>query len=177
MNQQKIQDFFTPRSKVQNLTNTNNTNNQLYIYTDGACTKNGFKNAKAGIGIYFGENDPRNISQRIEGKQTNNTAELSAIIAAYKIIQKDINLKQDQVTIFTDSEYAIKCATTYGEKCDKKKWIEEIPNKELVQTLFQLHKTNKSNIKITHIRAHTNKTDIHSLGNANADRLANESLI
>jgi DNA-binding transcriptional regulator GbsR (MarR family) len=30
-----------------------------YVYTDGACSKNGKLNAKAGIGIYFGENDKR----------------------------------------------------------------------------------------------------------------------
>ena len=47
----------------------------LRVFTDGACSNNGRKNAKAGIGVYFGENDERNISKRITGKQTNNTAE------------------------------------------------------------------------------------------------------
>jgi len=31
----------------------------------------------------------------------------------------------------------------------------------------------KSNIQFIHIKAHTNNTDIHSLGNDNADKLAN----
>ena len=38
-----------------------------YVYTDGACSKNGKEGASAGIGVYFGEGDPRNISRRIEG--------------------------------------------------------------------------------------------------------------
>ena len=43
-----------------------------YIYTDGGCINNGKPNAIAGIGIYFGENDPRNVSKRLVGQQTNN---------------------------------------------------------------------------------------------------------
>jgi len=187
-NQSKIQDFFTPKDKKEekeekkeekkDKIEKKEKDKKEYIYTDGSCSNNGSKQAKAGIGIYFGENDPRNISKRIEGKQTNNTAELSAIIETYHIIKKEKEKdKTKEFIIATDSEYAIKCATTYGEKCDKKKWSEEIPNKELVKTLFQLHKDNQTHVSIMHIRAHTNKTDIHSLGNANADRLANESLI
>ena len=42
-----------------------------YVYTDGACSNNGNSNAKAGMGVYFSENDMRNVSKRIKGKQTN----------------------------------------------------------------------------------------------------------
>ena len=64
----------------------------MKIYTDGACTNNGRKNAKAGYGIYFGENDPRNTSGLIEGiKQTNNVAELTAILYVYDIVSDEIN--------------------------------------------------------------------------------------
>ena len=34
----------------------------IYVYTDGACSNNGTPNAKAGYGIYFGKNDFRNIN-------------------------------------------------------------------------------------------------------------------
>ena len=47
----------------------------IIVFTDGGCSHNGSKNAKAGIGIYFGEGDIRNVSKQIQGKQTNNTAE------------------------------------------------------------------------------------------------------
>lgn len=144
------------------------------VYTDGACINNGKPYAKAGIGIFFGENDPRNVSKRVDGKQTNNTAEITAIIETYGIIESDI-LSGKKVAIFTDSEYVMKCLSTYGAKCYKKGWIEDIPNKELVRTAYEMYK-NKPNIKFNHIRAHTGKSDIHSIGNENADRLANESL-
>ena len=69
-----------------------------FVYTDGSCSNNGKSNAKAGIGVYFGDNDSRNVSERINGKQTNNRAELLAILKAGQIIGKD------NVTIVSDSD-------------------------------------------------------------------------
>jgi ribonuclease HI len=147
---------------------------EYYVYTDGACSNNGKKNACAGIGIYFGKNDTRNVSERIEGKQTNNKAELTAIIKVYHIIETDL-LENKIVTIVSDSEYAIRCATTYGEKCDQSGWKKEIPNKELVKQAYELYKDCKC-VQFKHIMAHTQKTDIHSLGNEQADKLANRAI-
>ena len=146
-----------------------------YVYTDGACSNNGKENAKAGIGVYFQNNDSRNVSKRITGKQTNNRAELLAIIVSYFIIEKDIE-KGLNIVIVTDSEYAIRCFTTYGEKCDKQGWKKDIPNKELVQQGYELFK-NKQNVSLKHVRAHTGETDVHSIGNAKADALATQCLV
>ena len=149
----------------------------IYIYTDGACINNGKPNASAGIGVYFGENDPRNISQKYEGKQTNNVAELLAIISAISAVKKEIEAGQ-KVIIYSDSTYAIRCCTTYGEKCFKKGWKnpnsknKPIPNLELVQTGYMYCKEH-NNIEFKHIAAHTGKQDRDSIGNENADRLAN----
>ena len=146
-------------------------NPDYYVYTDGACSNNGKDNALAGIGIFFGINDNRNISKKIEGKQTNNAAELSAIIETYHIIENDI-LNGKKIAIVSDSEYAIKCVSSYGEKCYKKCWNVDIPNKDLVKIAYEMYK-DKLNIQFIHIKAHTNNTDIHSFGNDNADKLAN----
>jgi len=146
-------------------------NPDYYVYTDGACSNNGKDNAFAGIGIFFGINDNRNISKNIEGKQTNNTAELSAIIETYYIIENDI-INGKKIAIVSDSDYAIRCSSSYGEKCSKKGWMVDIPNKELVKKSYDIYK-NKPSIKFIHIKAHTNNTDIHSVGNDNADKLAN----
>ena len=146
-------------------------NPDYYVYTDGACSNNGRDNALAGIGVFFGINDNRNISKKIEGKQTNNTAEVSAIIETYYIIENDI-LNGKKIAIVSDSEYAIKCVSSYGEKCYKKGWNVDIPNKELVKTAYEMYK-DKLNIQFIHIKAHTHNTDIHSFGNDNADKLAN----
>lgn len=145
-----------------------------YVYTDGACSNNGRDNALAGIGIFFGINDNRNVSKKIEGEQTNNVAELSAIIETYYIIENDI-LNGKKIAIVSDSEYAIKCVSSYGEKCYKKNWNVKIPNKTLVKTAYEMYK-DKLNVKFIHIKAHTNNTDIHSIGNDNADKLANMAI-
>jgi ribonuclease HI len=173
-------DFFIQSTNIinDNIKNEKNEKEEIiefipeyYVYTDGACSNNGKENALAGIGIFFGLNDIRNVSKRIEGKQTNNIAEITAIIETYFIIENDI-INGKKVAIVTDSEYAIKCVSSYGEKCYKKSWKLEIPNKELVQKAYEMYKDN-TNIQFIHIKAHTNNTDIHSFGNDNADKLAN----
>ena len=78
----------------------------------------------------------------------------------------------EEIIICTDSQYAMRCCTTYGEKCAKKGWKKEIPNKELVKRAYQLFK-DKKNIKFKHVLAHTGLKDRHSVGNAGADHLAN----
>jgi ribonuclease HI len=142
-----------------------------YVYTDGGCSNNGKRNAEAGIGIFFGVGDPRNVSRRIEGKQTNNTAELTAILEAYALIEPD--LVDKRITIVSDSVYAIRCATSYGAKCEKQGWS-EIPNLELVKRVYELYKD--SPVQFMHVDAHTNRMDPHSVGNRHADSLATSAL-
>jgi len=150
------------------------TSSYIHVYTDGCCINNGNKNAKAGIGIYFDINDYRNVSKRIIGsKQTNNIAELTAIIEVFSILESEINNKQN-IIIHTDSDYSIKCFSTYGKKCESNNWTNNIPNVELVKTGYYLFENNP-NIQLIHIKAHTNNSDIHSIGNMYADKLANES--
>ena len=141
-----------------------------YIYTDGSCKRNGKHNPDAGIGIFFGHNDVRNVSRKIYGKQTNNSAELSAVIAVHDIIQNEVHAGET-FTIVTDSEYVIKCVTTYGERMSKNEWKKDIPNKELVKVAYDMYK-NHSSILFMHTIAHTKDKSIHAIGNAEADLLA-----
>ena len=141
----------------------------MYVYTDGACSNNGKENAIAGIGIYFGPQDSRNVSQRIEGKQTNNTAELGAILHLYTILEEEIRAGK-KIGVVTDSIYAIRCCTTYGKKCADTGWKKDIPNKEMVKKAYEWY--SGTNVEFIHVAAHTRKKDAHSLGNKEADRLA-----
>ena len=135
------------------------------VYTDGSCRNNGSANATGGYGIYFGKDDPRNVSERLTGNVTNNIAELTAIIECLK------RLGDERVGLYTDSQYSILCCTTYGEKCKKKKWDSLIPNVSLVKEAYTLMQE-KPNVKLVHINAQTLKCDEHSIGNREADRLA-----
>jgi len=99
---------------------------------------------------------------------------LTAIIETYYIIENDI-INGKKIGIVTDSEYSIRCVSSYGEKCCKKNWNVDIPNKELVKSAYELYK-DKLNIQFIHIKAHTNNKDIHYFGNENADKLANSAI-
>ena len=145
----------------------------INVYTDGACSNNGKKNAKAGMGIFFSENDSRNFYSRIEGKQTNNIAEISAILKAADILKREI-MAGCIVNIYSDSEYAMRCCKDYGEKLEKINWVKKtpIPNVEFVKKAYYTFK-DKPNVIFHYIAAHTGLNDIHSIGNEGADRLAN----
>jgi ribonuclease HI len=148
----------------------------ITVFTDGSCINNGYKNACAGIGIFFGIDDDKNVSKRIMGKQSNNTAELLAIIEVFKILKSEIINNKINLLIYTDSKYCILCATTYGDKQAKKKWVDNIPNKELVKTIHTLFKKYGSIVKLAKVKAHTTKKDPLSTGNRWADKLARQSL-
>lgn len=150
----------------------------VHVYVDGACSDNGKPNAKAGYGVWFSDNDPRNESGVIVGKQSNNSGELTAFIRALEILETNIN-NNETINVHIDSEYVIKCASSYGEKLERNNWKtsdDKIPpNVGLVKRARELFK-NKINIKLHHVKAHTDKEDIHSKGNAGADRLASLSI-
>ena len=147
----------------------------IRVYTDGSCLNNGKKNEIEGIGIYFVKNDPRNTSKRISGKQTNNTAELKAVIEVFHILKKDLH-ENKKIIIYSDSEYTIKCSGSFGEdsqklQCKKKRGQGFIPNHELVKEIYEYFQK-YPNVSIEYIRGHTNLLDQHSFGNNEADRLA-----
>lgn len=147
-----------------------------YVYTDGACVHNGKPNASAGYGIYFGENDSRNVSARVApgSVQTNNVAELTAILHTYPIIESDIRAGK-HIMIVSDSVYALRCVGDYGKRCHCQGWAKDIPNKELVKETYEKY-VGRENVKFMYIAAHTNHTDVHSIGNSHADMLANNAI-
>ena len=149
---------------------------EINVYTDGACSRNGRPDAKAGIGIFFKENDSRNYCARIGGKQTNNRAELIAILTTIDILKREIQAGC-KINIYSDSTYAMRCCGEYGEKLYKKNWIckSPIPNLELVQKAYEIFK-NLTNVEFHYIAAHTGLQDVHSKGNEGADKLANYSI-
>ena len=150
----------------------------IRVYTDGACSNNGKPFAKAGLGVYFGENDPRNVWRRVpsEVRQTNNVAELLAVIEVFSILKDEIH-EGRSVKIYSDSKIAMGWCTTTGEKYAKNNWVKKggIPNVDLIKIGYQLMKDHP-NVNIYHVAAHTNLQDEHSLGNEGADKLANLSI-
>ena len=159
---------------VKNTSIVNDPSSKIFnIYTDGSCINNGTKNAKAGIGVYFGKDNTRNVSEPFYNNPTNQRAELYAIIKAITLLT-DWELNNKKIIIYTDSQYSIFCIEKWYQQWVKNGWKtkknKNVKNKKLIKQLHTLVKTN--HILLKHIRSHTNKNDIHSIGNSKADQLA-----
>ncbi|XP_014778914.1 ribonuclease H1 [Octopus bimaculoides] len=139
----------------------------VVVYTDGCCFHNGKHGASAGLGIYWGEGE-KNTSERLDGRQTNNRAEIHAAIRAVEQAKaKNIS----NLIVKTDSQFLINCITKWLEGWKKKNWMkssgEEVINKEDLQELDE--KLEGINVKWVHVDAHCGVA-----GNEAADKLANK---
>lgn len=147
----------------------------MYVYTDGSSLNNGTKNSKAGIGVWFDFNDSRNISAKLSGNiQTNNRAELTAILLALKTLKNE-KREKDKIVIVSDSQYSIKAVTEWIVNWKKNNWKtsknKPVKNSDLIKDIDNL-KNYFTNLSFQYVKAHTNMKDKHSIGNSNADMLA-----
>lgn len=130
-----------------------------YVYTDGACSNNGTSESKAGIGVFFGTNDVRNLSESLPEnmRQTNQVAELYAISRA-------LDVTSGNLTIFTDSTYAIKAITNQYN-------IEFSENKDLIQAIQRKIELGDRIVQFVKVKGHGN-----DLANNEVDLLAKKGI-
>eukprot|EP00794_Sanderia_malayensis_P009449 gene9449-10438_t len=137
------------------------------VYADGACLNNGIgTKARAGIGVFWGVGDHRNVSERLTGPQTSERAELNAVI---KALETAVKSGMSEVELRTDSMDTINCATDSMNRWKKNGW-KTICNQP-VKNIMDLQKLdclcNKINVKWVHVRGHQG-----IFGNEEADRLS-----
>jgi ribonuclease HI len=130
----------------------------MKVFTDGACSDNGRKGAKASWAAVFPDDPTLDCAGRLEGEQTNNRAEFTAAIKALEVSEGPIH-------VFTDSQLLIKIVT--GQ------WKAKV-NLDLVKKLSELVKERE--VTWTHVKAHTGRTDYESQWNAEADSRATKIL-
>ena len=165
---------------IMGSTNKDVSKDILYVYTDGSCYGNGKKISFGGSGIYFAPNDKRNTILPISNA-TNNIAELCAINKAISIVKDDIE-NGTSIMIVSDSKYSIRCFTDWGDKCHRNHWKNKTnPNKEIINVGFfkdaYYYLKQYPNVKFNHIYSHTHLQDKHSLGNEQADILADKGTL
>lgn len=144
----------------------------LTIYTDGSSLRNGAAGARAGVGVYFGPGDSKNVSEALPGtRQTNQRAELTAILRAL-----DLAPRHRDVTIYTDSRYSIDCVTNWYKNWRKNGWItatkKPVENRDLVQDVRSKIEEREGLGRGTYfawVKGHSGEK-----GNVEADRLAVE---
>lgn len=101
---------FSPSDSSDSHEFTVDDNDYVEVYTDGSCINNGTKKARAGLGVYFGEDHPLNISAPVSGRATNNCGEIQA---ATKAIQIAHSMGVKKLAIKTDSQFVINSVTKW----------------------------------------------------------------
>ncbi|KDQ16539.1 hypothetical protein BOTBODRAFT_53986 [Botryobasidium botryosum FD-172 SS1] len=81
---------------------------ELVLYTEGVCVDNDRSEAMAGIGVWWGQGDKRNIFERCPGDQTHEHAALISIIRALEMAPPAVPL-----LIKNSSPYGLSCTTTW----------------------------------------------------------------
>ncbi|CAN3362011.1 hypothetical protein DICA2_D23948 [Diutina catenulata] len=160
------------------------------IYTDGACRGNGQRAmAMAGIGVFYGDGDPRNIGQALyfvdnchANRPTNQRAELCALRYAMMNIGNDIRAGKCKGVsrIHTDSTYSLKCMMQWWRGWERNNYRnskgQPVVNQDLIKPMVELLKEINAHyesqgwrtLPIVHVKGHAD-----SVGNNQADELAN----
>jgi ribonuclease HI len=141
----------------------------LVVYCDGACPNNGQEGARAGIGIFFGHGDARNVSRRLPAsayRQTNQVAELVAAITALEMLRAH----REPVVVVTDSMYTVKSVNEWRAGWKRAGWVKKKPlvNLDLLRRLSDLVDGRAPGAThFVHVKGHANDA-----GNIQADLLA-----
>ncbi|CAL2033518.1 unnamed protein product [Caenorhabditis brenneri] len=145
----------------------------LHIYTDGCALRNGQPGAKGGWAIVYEFGNFKNDKGHSDiGYQTNNRYELEAIKQA--LLQSLKSGGKYDVTIFTDSMYAINSITLWIEKWKQNGWRNSqgmpVHNDLLIQIIdimINFIRKKGGSVKFVHVEAHKGNQ-----WNDEADRLA-----
>lgn len=148
----------------------------IEVFTDGASSSNGQAAARAGWGVHFPEgvadkdSDLHGLeeSARLPGKQqTNNRAELMAIIRAIQLCPDP----DAQLHIYSDSKYCIQAMDEWVTGWRKKRWMrsqnEPVKNRDMIRLLDKLLRERRRRPRLIYVKGHSKNE-----GNNEADRLA-----
>jgi ribonuclease HI len=150
---------------------------KVEVYTDGACSKNGQKDAKASWACYFPEHKSLSKAERVplDQLQTNQRGELMAIAEAVKIAESAFPLIETDLKIYTDSMYSKNCLTTWLTSWIRNNWKTsqggDVQHRDIIEdTSNRLSRFKSFNIQ--YVKAHTGKDDEQSKCNHIVDRMA-----
>ncbi|RKP36993.1 ribonuclease H-like domain-containing protein, partial [Dimargaris cristalligena] len=137
------------------------------VFTDGSATVNRHGNSYGGIGVYYGRNDPRNVSEPLlNGRPTSNRAELTAILRALETSNRTRPLE-----ICTDSQSSIDTIAKWHPTWTVGGWKHptgrRIGDADIVWNICRELASHTGPVKFTKVRAHSGNR-----GNDKAHRLA-----
>lgn len=152
----------------------------MRVFTDGACSNNGRPTAKAGYAVWFPDAQSLSMSARVPDTcaQTNQRAELSAIHRCVVILD-DGGYHDEDIVIYTDSDYSINCLTKWVSGWVARGWKTssgtDVLHRDLIEDVSKRLTKFKSH-RFVHVRAHTGGTDDLSKNNDIVDRMARATI-
>jgi ribonuclease HI len=126
---------------------------KIRVFCDGSCTGNQYKDdrRKARSAAYFPDLK-RGVSRDLPGaRQTNQRAELDAVILALETLQK-MGKQAENVDIYCDSLYAIHFAKKEWKVGKKKDGSET--NQDMVTALWQAVDAHQGTLTFHHVKGH-----------------------
>lgn len=135
---------------------------QVTIHTDGACSRNGAKNAIGGYGAIIVCGDHEKVVRGHAVGTTNNRMELMAVIAAVLALKKPC-----QIQVVTDSTYVINGTKSMRAWLQKK----DLPNKDLWIQLIDAGNKGGHKMKFMHVKGHSGE-----VYNERCDAIAREQI-
>jgi len=162
MSSRNTNEYLTPDEVLRRYTSGPKTG----VFTDGSCEGNP---GPGGWGFVWVEDD--RIVEQLHGSDpttTNNRMELTALIAAYKVLPEDC-----RISVYSDSQLCVKTINEWAAGWEKRGWRRKtgpIANLELVRELYALA-TAHAGVTLRWIRAHDG-----SRWNEYADALASAYL-
>jgi ribonuclease HI len=157
------------------------TDDTLICFTDGSVSRNGYVDATGGFAIiwpYHREFDYKETL--LYHPITNNRAELSAVVYAFKQAEKIDPTNFKTLMIYTDSMLVIKSMTEWLPKWKSKNFLRydgrnPVMNQDLIKTIDEY--TIKRKVKYIHVKAHTKQQTWEAIYNDEVDTLAKSTHI
>ena len=152
---------------------------KIEVYTDGACSKNGKKDAQASWAFYFPEHKSISNAARVpeDQTQTNQRGELMAISEGVKAAEIAFPVDDTDLKIYTDSMYSKNCLTTWLPSWVRNKWKTsqggDVMHRDIIEDTANRLSRFKS-FNVTYVKAHTGGSDEASRNNHIVDRMASK---
>ncbi|KAL0059957.1 hypothetical protein AAF712_013253 [Marasmius tenuissimus] len=136
----------------------------LHVYTDGSCTHNGLPKAKAGSGIFVGDNDPRNRAIKIP-QELGPSNQVGEIIAVKEVARE---LGPDDIVVYSDSKFVVDGLSKHIKKWEDRGYIGTANTPHIQSTIAALRRR-KAKTAFKWFKGHAGIE-----GNERADKLADE---
>jgi ribonuclease HI len=154
------------------------------IFTDGSEIKHSTTHKTLAVGwsyvIHKNRDHYYEYADCIRDIQIGNN-QRAELMALYQALQKMLLIidEPSQINIYTDSEYSLKSLTIWCHNWKNNGWKtankKPVKHRDLIEQSMSYMNNLKSkgcSLSILHVKAHTEKKDYISLGNSQADRLA-----